>query len=283
MTVATTTKDQEQVRQDSPLRPDWVIIIYMAALHIAALFALFPSNFSWAAVGVAVFFHWVTGGLGITLGFHRLVTHRSFQTPKWLEYFFVLCGTLSCQGGPINWIGIHRLHHLHSDENLDPHDSNKGFWWSHMGWMLYQNPADTDIPRVTKDISGDPVYQFLQNYFIPIQVVLGLILYALGGWPFVVWGIFVRIVAVFHCTWFVNSATHKFGYRTYESEDRSTNCWWVALLTYGEGWHNNHHAFQYSARHGLKWWEIDLTWMTIQFLQSLGLASKVKLVEESKQ
>ncbi|MBD1839452.1 acyl-CoA desaturase [Coleofasciculus sp. FACHB-64] len=283
MTVATTTKDQEQVRQDSPLRPDWVIIIYMAALHIAALFALFPSNFSWAAVGVAVFFHWVTGGLGITLGFHRLVTHRSFQTPKWLEYFFVLCGTLSCQGGPINWIGIHRLHHLHSDENLDPHDSNKGFWWSHMGWMLYQNPADTDIPRVTKDISGDPVYQFLQKYFIPIQVVLGLILYALGGWPFVVWGIFVRIVAVFHCTWFVNSATHKFGYRTYESEDRSTNCWWVALLTYGEGWHNNHHAFQYSARHGLKWWEIDLTWMTIQFLQSLGLASKVKLVEESKQ
>jgi stearoyl-CoA desaturase (delta-9 desaturase) len=283
MTVATTTKDQEQVRQDSPLRPDWVIIIYMAALHIAALFALFPSNFSWAAVGVAVFFHWVTGGLGITLGFHRLVTHRSFQTPKWLEYFFVLCGTLSCQGGPINWIGIHRLHHLHSDQNLDPHDSNKGFWWSHMGWMLYKNPADTDIPRVTKDISGDPVYQFLQNYFIPIQVVLGLILYFLGGWPFVVWGIFVRVVAVFHCTWFVNSATHKFGYRTYESEDRSTNCWWVALLTYGEGWHNNHHAFQYSARHGLKWWEIDLTWMTIQFLQSLGLASKVKLVEESKQ
>jgi len=283
MTVATTTKDQEQVRQDSPLRPDWVIIIYMAALHIAALFALFPSNFSWTAVGVAVFFHWVTGGLGITLGFHRLVTHRSFQTPKWLEYFFVLCGTLSCQGGPINWIGIHRLHHLHSDENLDPHDSNKGFWWSHMGWMLYQNPADTDIPRVTKDISGDPVYQFLQNYFIPIQVVLGLILYALGGWPFVVWGIFVRVVAVFHCTWFVNSATHKFGYRTYESEDRSTNCWWVALVTYGEGWHNNHHAFQYSARHGLKWWEIDLTWMTIQFLQALGLASKVKLFEESKQ
>ncbi|MBD2744266.1 acyl-CoA desaturase [Coleofasciculus sp. FACHB-1120] len=283
MTVATTTKDQEQVRQDSPLRPDWVIIIYMAGLHIAALFALLPSNFSWAAVGVAVFFHWVTGGLGITLGFHRLVTHRSFQTPKWLEYFFVLCGTLSCQGGPINWIGIHRLHHLHSDENLDPHDSNKGFWWSHMGWMLYKNPADTDIPRVTKDISGDPVYQFLQNYFIPIQVVLGLILYALGGWPFVVWGIFARVVAVFHCTWFVNSATHKFGYRTYDSEDRSTNCWWVALLTYGEGWHNNHHAFQYSARHGLKWWEIDLTWMTIHFLQTLGLASKVKLVEESKQ
>ena len=268
MTIATSTK----------LRPDWATIIYMAVLHIAALFALLPSNFSWAAVGLAVFLHWVTGGLGITLGFHRLVTHRSFQTPKWLEYFLVFCGTLACQGGPIRWVGLHRLHHLHSDQQPDPHNSNQGFWWSHMGWMLYDIPANDDIPRFTKDISDDPVYQFFQNYFVPIQIVLGLFLYWLGGWPFVVWGIFARIVIVFHCTWFVNSATHKFGYRTYESNDRSKNCWWVALLTYGEGWHNNHHAYQYSARHGMKWWEIDLTWMTIQFLQLLGLAQKVKLI-----
>jgi stearoyl-CoA desaturase (delta-9 desaturase) len=147
-----------------------------------------------------------------------------------------------------------------------------------MGWMFYEIPADEDTPRFTKDIAGDPVYQFLQNYFVPLQVVLGLLLYAIGGWSFVVWGIFLRLVVVFHCTWFVNSATHKFGYRTYESNDCSKNCWWVALLTYGEGWHNNHHAYQYSARHGMAWWEIDLTWMTIQFLQMLGLAQKVKLV-----
>jgi stearoyl-CoA desaturase (delta-9 desaturase) len=108
-----------------------------------------------------------------------------------------------------------------------------------------------------------------------------LLLYAIGGWPFVVWGVFVRLVAVFHCTWFVNSATHKFGYRTYDCGDLSTNCWWVALVTYGEGWHNNHHAFQYSARHGLQWWEIDITWMTIWLLQALGLARKVKLAEKS--
>ena len=112
---------------------------------------------------------------------------------------------------------------------------------------------------------------------VPIQVVLGVLLYWLGGWSLVVWGIFLRLVVVFHCTWFVNSATHKFGYRIYDTGDRSTNCWWVALLTYGEGWHNNHHAFQYSARHGMQWWEIDLTWMTIQVLQALGLASNVKL------
>jgi stearoyl-CoA desaturase (delta-9 desaturase) len=124
------------------------------------------------------------------------------------------------------------------------------------------------------------MYQFFQNYFILFQVVLGVLFYLLGGWSFVVWGIFVRLVVVWHCTWFVNSASHLFGYRTYETGERSTNCWWVALLTYGEGWHNNHHAFQYSARHGLKWWETDITWMTIQLLQTLGLAHRVKLAEK---
>ena len=272
MTVATEKK----------LSIDWITIAFIGALHILALFALLPSNFSWAAIGVAVFLHWVTGGLGITLGYHRLVTHRSFQTPKWLEYFFVFCGTLACQGSPIDWIGLHRIHHLHSDNNGDPHDSNKGFWWSHVGWMLFDIDAKQEVPRFTKDIADDPVYVFFAKYFILIQVALGLVLYAIGGWPFVVWGVFVRLIAVFHCTWLVNSATHAFGYRTFESSDRSKNCWWVAILTYGEGWHNNHHAYQYSARHGMKWWEIDMTWMTIQFLQFLGLAQKVKLVEQEQ-
>jgi len=268
MTIATSTR----------LPLNWAHILVFAGLHIGALFVLLPSNFSWAAVGLALFFHWVTGGLGITLGYHRLVTHRSFQTPKWLEYFLVFCGTLACQGGPFEWVGMHRYHHLHSDQLADPHDSTQGFWWSHLGWMLRSSPAQPEISRYIKDIADDPVYQFFQNYMIPIQVALGLVLYLFGGWSFVVWGILFRLVLVYHCTWLVNSATHKFGYRTYESNDVSTNCWWVALLVYGEGWHNNHHAFQYSARHGMQWWEIDLTWMTIQLLQALGLATKVKLV-----
>ncbi|MBW4622842.1 MAG: fatty acid desaturase [Cyanosarcina radialis HA8281-LM2] len=273
MTVTTST--------ERPLL--WHIVIYLAVIHLMALFAFLPGNFSWTAIGVAVFLHWVTGGLGITLGWHRLATHRSFQTPKWLEYFLVFCGALSCQGGVIHWVGLHRQHHLYSDRTPDPHDSHEGFWWSHMGWMLREVEDNTVIAKLTKDIGNDPVYQFLQNYFIPIQVVFGLLLWWWGGWSMVVWAIFVRLVAVFHCTWLVNSATHLFGYRTYESSDRSTNCWWVALLTYGEGWHNNHHAYQYSARHGMKWWEIDLTWMTIQLLQLLGLAKNVKLAgkEES--
>lgn len=261
---------------------DWTTVLYFSLIHVAAIFAFLPGNISWQAIGVFLLLHWITGGIGITLGFHRLVSHRSFSVPKPLEYFFVLCGTLACQGGPIDWIGLHRIHHKHSDTASDPHDSNKGFWWSHMGWMLFEIPARQNIDRFTRDIKDDPVYKFFQNYMVLIQVALGLALFALGGWSFVTWGIFVRLAVVFHCTWFVNSATHKFGYQSHESDDHSRNCWWVALVTYGEGWHNNHHAYQYSARHGLNWWEIDITWMTIRLLQTLGLAKDVKLAPSVK-
>ena len=269
MTVAASTK----------LRLDWTMIIALVIFHIGAVCAFLPGLFSWQAVGVAVLLHWITGGLGITLGWHRLLSHRSFQVPKWLEYFFALCGTLALQGGIIWWVGLHRHHHLHSDQDVDHHDSKKGFLWSHVRWMCYEIPAESDIPRFTKDLVNDRFYNFLNDYFFPLQVVLGVILYAIGGWPFVFWGVFARLVVVYHCTWLVNSATHKFGYRNFDTTDNSTNCWWVALTTYGEGWHNNHHAYQYSARHGMKWWEIDITWITIQVLQLLGLATKVKLVE----
>jgi stearoyl-CoA desaturase (delta-9 desaturase) len=270
MTIATEKK----------LSFDWPTFIYIASIHLVALLAFFPQFFSWSAVGVALIMHWVTGGLGVTLGFHRLLTHRSLEVPKWLEYFLVFCGVLSAQGSVIDWVGLHRIHHKHSDNDPDPHDSNQGFLWSHIGWMLHDIPADPEIPKYTQDINSDRVYQFFSNYFILIQVAFGLFLYALGGWSFVIWGVFVRLAVVFHCTWFVNSATHKFGYRTFESNDQSRNCWWVALLTYGEGWHNNHHAYQYSARHGLQWWELDITWMTIRFLEILGLAKNVKRIKE---
>lgn len=269
MTIATAPK----------LHFDWGVITVMVAVHAIALLALLPGNFSWIGLGLALFLHWVTGGLGITLGWHRLVTHRSFQVPQWLEYFLVFCGTLAMEGGPIWWVGLHRHHHLYSDQLSDHHDSSKGFWWSHMQWMFYEVPAEIEVPKFTKDIAEDPVYRFLDRYFLPIQVVFAVVLYLIGGWQFVLWGIFVRLVLVYHSTWLVNSATHKFGYRTYDVGDRSTNCWWVALLTYGEGWHNNHHAFQYSARHGLKWYEVDLTWGMIWLLQQLGLATKVKLAD----
>jgi len=270
MTVATEKK----------LPFDWITFTYILAIHLVALLAIFPSFFSWSAVGVALIMHWVTAGLGVTLGFHRLLSHRSLEVPKWLEYFLIFCGTLSAQGGVINWVGLHRIHHKYSDNEPDPHNSNEGFWWSHLGWMIHHIPADEEVSKYTQDINADPVYQFFSNYFILFQVAFGLLLFAIGGWSFVIWGIFVRLVAVFHCTWFVNSATHKFGYRTFDSNDQSRNCWWVALVTYGEGWHNNHHAYQYSARHGLQWWELDMTWMMIRFLEIVGLAKNVKRIKE---
>ena len=269
------------VTTSKKLPRDWTIIVYMILIHSFALFALSPSNFSWGAVGIAIFFYWVTGALGITLGFHRLVSHRSFQTPKWLEYLLVFCGTLACQGGVIQWVGLHRIHHKFSDTKSDPHDSKRGFWWSHMGWIIHKIPADKYISLYTQDISEDHFYKFCQIFMIPIQLFLGVFLYFLGGKAFVVWGVFVRLVVVLHFTWFVNSATHKFGYQSYKSNDNSRNCWWVALLTFGEGWHNNHHAYQYSARHGITWWEIDITWITIKFLRFLGLAKNVKLAPKS--
>ena len=266
----------------SERRPlNWGIISYMTAIHSIALLALFPSNFSWGAVGVAFALYCVTEW-GITVGFHRLATHRSFEAPKLVEYFFIFLGTLACQGGPFEWIGLHRVHHKYSDSEPDPHDSNRGFLWSHIGWMLFENPADEVAKNYIKDIENDSFYQFCQNFMIPIQVALGLILFFWGGWSFVIWGIFVRLVVVFHCTWLVNSATHKFGYQSHESNDNSRNCWWVALLTFGEGWHNNHHAYQYSARHGLAWWEIDITWMIIKTLETFGLARNIKLPPKKK-
>ncbi|MCH2242605.1 MAG: fatty acid desaturase, partial [Aquabacterium sp.] len=156
--------------------------LFFAGVHIGAVFAFFPQFFSWKAVGVGVLLYWITGGLGITLGFHRLVTHRSFQSPKWLEYLLVFFGTLATQGGPIEWIGTHRIHHLYSDQGQDPHDSNQGFWWSHMGWLIYRRDDLSELPRFTKDIADDPVYQFLEKYMILLQVALGIGLLFWGGW-----------------------------------------------------------------------------------------------------
>lgn len=260
---------------ESP-RPRWAIVTFTIVLHLAALLAFIPSTFNWAAVGVALFLHWLTMGVGVSLGFHRLATHRSFQAPKWLEHFFILCGALAGQGGVKGWVGYHRMHHLYADRAGDPHDSTQGFWWSHLSWLMHEVPSQAKLQRFTKDIARDPFYTFCHQHYITLQILLAVFLYILGGTPFVVWGVFVRLVVSFHATFFVNSACHKFGYRNFEVGDRSTNCWWVALLTFGEGWHNNHHASPSSARFGRLWWEVDPIWLTIGLLAKLNLATNVK-------
>lgn len=255
----------------------WVTVGFLVVLHGMAL--LGPFFFSWSALGLMIFLHWFLGCIGITLCYHRLLAHRSFVVPKWFEYILVFIGTLNMQGGPIYWVAHHRKHHARPDTDDDPHSSKHGFWWSHLGWMLWSYEGFSgyeNYRRYAPDLDRDPFYVFLDRYFVLIQVLFGLGLFALGGWSWVIWGIFVRMVVVFHTTWFVNSATHFWGYRTFETKDDARNLWWVALLTYGEGWHNNHHAQPRAARAGLLWWELDPTYWMIWIFKQLGLAHSLR-------
>lgn len=263
---------------EGPPHPwDWRTITTLVVAHLGCLLA--PFHFTRGAFVLAVVLYILTAW-GITLGYHRLLTHQSFKTSKWLERLIVFLGSQSAQAGPAVWVAIHRQHHARSDQEDDPHNAAKGFWWSHMGWMLYLTPRRLDpefTRRLARDILSDPFHAFLDRHFFKLCLLTAYLLYQLGGLPWLLWGMFVRVTLVFHATWLVNSAAHLFGYRSHPTRDRSTNCWWVALLTLGEGWHNNHHAFPRSARHGLRWWEFDFTWMTIRLFERLGLVWGVRV------
>jgi fatty-acid desaturase len=260
----------------------WGTIAFMVAIHVLAVVALLPRFWSVPAVASLLVLYWVTACLGVTIGYHRLLSHRAFRVPHWLERFFATCGALSCQHGPIDWVGLHRHHHKFSDTEVDHHTSLRGFWWSHMGWMFQTIPAMGAVPRLTGDLVKDPYYRWLNNWFLVLQLPLAGLLFWIGtvtgagGWALVLWGIPLRLVLVYHCTWLVNSATHLWGETAHASGDGSRNNPWVAALTFGEGWHNNHHAFPHSARHGFGG-QIDLTWQHIRLLRRLGLATHVRL------
>ena len=255
-----------------------ITTIAMVAFHVLAITALFYST--WEAVAVTVVLHWMCGGWGICMGYHRLHTHRSYKVPKLIEYFLAVCGTLTLQGGPIFWTAIHRVHHQNSDHQGDPHTPRDGRWWAHMLWMLFGKPlhANTAIMgKYAPDLMKDPFYRVLNSYHWVPLTLLGLVLLAIGGLPWLLWGVFFRVTLGLHTTWLVNSATHLWGSRRFRTGDDSKNSWWVALLTFGEGWHNNHHAHPTSARHGLAWYELDLTWIQIKALEKMGLAWDVRL------
>ncbi len=253
------------------------VIFWITMVHLGALAA--PFTFTWPAFFLFVVLSWLTGGVGICLCYHRLLTHRAFKVPKFLEYFFTLMAMLAGEGGPINWVARHRIHHAYSDMERDPHSPKKGFWWAHMFWLFKHKPELDDYEQYSlyaRDLTRDPVHRFLNQTHILYAILLAIGLYLWGGLPFLVWGFFFRSVFVYHGTWFVNSATHVWGYQTFKTTgDNSRNLWWVALVSFGEGWHNNHHADQRSARHGLKFWEFDITYLTIQFLGFLKLARHI--------
>jgi fatty-acid desaturase len=258
---------------------NWTTTFFMAAFHVGAIAALF--FFSWKALLLAAVLWWVSGSLGIGMAYHRLLTHRGYKTSKWVEYFLTLCGTLALEGGPISWVATHRVHHQNTDKEGDPHSPQDGGLWAHMGWILtgkaMHNVASGEYMSFVPDLRKDKFHVWISKWHWVPLAILGAALFAIGGWPFLLWGIFFRTVIGLHATWLVNSATHMWGSQRFLTGDTSTNSFWVAILTFGEGWHNNHHASPQSARHGLAWYEFDMNWYGIAALKTLGLAWDIKL------
>lgn len=262
----------------------WPALLWIALLHVGALAA--PFCFTWYGLWIALALSWITGGLGVCLGYHRLLTHSSFETYRPIRGLLALLGTMAGEGPPIMWVSLHRQHHRFSDEVGDPHSPKEGAWWSHMLWLFpYRNSQQwaQHYRQYSPDLLKEPFLRLLERTFLWWHVFLGVVLFSLGwalwdiptGLSFLVYGLFLRLVYVLHVTWLVNSASHIWGYRNYETRDNSRNLWWVGLLAFGEGWHNNHHAYPRSAAHGHRWWEIDATYWVIAVMKLTRLAWRV--------
>ncbi len=255
---------------------NWTSVIAFTIFHCGTVAALF--FFSWPAFFTFLLLYWISLSFGIGMGYHRLLTHRSYKVPKVVEYFLAVCGTLALEGGPIPWVATHRIHHQFADHDGDPHTPRDGKWWSHLIWMLVGESVNASMPecnRYAPDLVKDPFHRLLSKYHYVPFALSGVLLLVLGGWSFLFWGVFVRVTLGYHATWMVNSLTHFWGSRRFTTRDDSRNNSWVALVTFGEGWHNNHHAHPTSARHGLAWYELDVTWMTIWLLRQIGIAKSV--------
>ena len=255
---------------------DWVVLVWMLAMHAGAIAA--PFFFEWKSVIVAIGLHWLTCSVGVCLAYHRCLSHNSFRLAAPVRFFVILCGVLSGQGSPLTWAATHRVHHCRSDRDGDPHSPHEGFWWSHWLWLFVRRTT-AERQRLYRvfapDLIQDRMLQFFEQTYSLWLVSFGGLLFWSGGWSLLLWGVCLRIVAGYHTTWLINSASHVWGYRNYETSDDSRNLWWAGLLAYGEGWHNNHHAWPREACYGHRWWELDLTWQTIRVLKLLGLATQV--------
>jgi stearoyl-CoA desaturase (delta-9 desaturase) len=251
----------------------WQVMPFVAA-HVAVL-AVFWTPFSWSLVGLAVGLY-LLRMWAITAGYHRYFSHRSFKTSRAFQLVLAVLGSLSMQKGPLWWAAHHRHHHRHSDRHGDLHSPGLlGFFWSHVGWIITTEHNATDHERIA-DFSRYPELRWLNRWhFVPGLVMAGLLL-AFGGLPAFVWGFLVSTVAVWHVTFCINSLTHMFGRRRYDTKDDSRNSLLLALLTLGEGWHNNHHYYKSSTRQGFFWWEVDLTYYVLRALAAVGLVWDLK-------
>ena len=278
---------------------NWRNGLFFLFVHLIALLACIPWFFSWAGVVLCVAGTFVFGTLGMSIGYHRLFTHRGFKCPRWLECTIAVLGCCCGEEAPAFWVAVHRKHHHHSDGEDDPHSPLLGFFWGHVGWLLVKNNALNRyrvIDRYARDLQRDPFHHWLiqHDHWIHLFFASWFLFFAAGfaaatgmgagvsdavqfGLSLMVWGCAVRTVMVWHQTWFVNSAAHLWGYRNYDTHDDSRNNVWAGLFCNGDGWHNNHHADPSSARHGHKWWEVDLSWLTIRVMMALRLVTDVAM------
>jgi stearoyl-CoA desaturase (Delta-9 desaturase) len=276
-----------------------VVFPFAATLAAAALFwnrLITPADLVIAAV------MYLLTAVGITVGFHRLLTHRSFQTSKPLEYLFAVLGSMAVQGPVISWVADHRKHHAHTDEDGDPHSPHvghdggvrgvlAGLWHAHTGWLM-STQGRADWKRYARDLHEDRGMRTISRRFVPL-VLVGLALPAAAGYLVsgtlagaatgLLWGGLVRVFFVHHVTWSVNSVCHFLGSRRFDTDDRSTNVFWLALPSLGESWHHNHHAFPRSAVHGLKRWEVDPSALIIAAMEKVGLARNVVRISPERQ
>lgn len=284
--VADSLKDRDTSTQDGI---DWIRAVPFVAMHLACLAVLWV-GVSKVAIIVAVMLYAVRM-FALTGFYHRYFSHRTFRTSRFVQIVFALIGASCVQRGPLWWAAHHRNHHRHADTDLDPHSPGvRGFLWSHMGWFLTGKAFRTDIARVP-DWVIFPELRWLDRYDTLVPVVLAASLYGLGAWlhhaaphwqtsgsQMLVWGFFVSTVLLFHATVTINSLAHRYGKRRFETRDDSRNNFWLALLTFGEGWHNNHHFCPGTARQGFRWWEVDVTWYGLRLMAALGLIRDLKPV-----
>jgi sn-2 palmitoyl-lipid 9-desaturase len=260
--------------------------ISIGAIHLGALAAVMPYFFSWTGLVLCLVLIWLTASLGVSLSYHRMLSHRAWRARPWLRNILTFLACLSLEMGPISWSATHRQHHRESDHEADPHSPLVNFFWAHLGWLFFTHPVVDDESQKRKlvpDLYNDSALRFFEQTFFLHWIVFAIVSmavgYAFGGLQLAlslfVWGSLVRTVWVWHATWCVNSVTHLFGYRNYKTPDDSRNLWWVALVTFGEGWHNNHHALAGSANFGHKWFEFDPSYWALALFNRLGWVERV--------
>jgi stearoyl-CoA desaturase (Delta-9 desaturase) len=258
---------------------DWVPSIPFFVIHAIAFAGLFYFPFTWEAAALVASFY-VVRMFGVTAGYHRLFGHRSFEVGRGMQLFFAVLAMTSVQKGVLWWASHHRVHHKRSDLEGDIHSAKlDGFWWSHVGWILSKRYERTELDKI-KDFASYPELRWLDRHPLVPPVALSLLTYALGGFDALYWAMGVGTVLVWHGTFTINSFTHLFGRRRYATSDDSRNSLLFALITLGEGWHNNHHYYQRSCSQGFYWWEIDITYYVLRAMQAVGLVRKIHVVPE---